>query len=85
MGWHYRIGHIEQAGEHTYGIVEFYNDEQLEAEKGKGSWTDFVHPQGESIEELRKDLTMMLMDTYRDEPPIELGDGGLDTAQEPSL
>ena len=72
MSWHYRIGHVEQAGEHTYGIVEFFDDEQLEIETSKGSWTDFVNPQGETIEKLRKDLVMMLMDTYRDEAPIEL-------------
>ena len=72
MSWHYRVGHYHQAGEDTFGIVEFYDDVQLETTKGKGAWTDFMHPQGESIELLRKDLVMMLMDTYRDEAPIEL-------------
>ena len=72
MAWHYRVGHIEQVGEHSYGIVEFYDDAQLEVKKGEGAWTDFVHPQGETIAELRADLERMLADTYRDEPPIEI-------------
>ena len=65
MTWHYRIGVVTEASEKIFGIVEFY------AEYGPSG---FVEPQGDSVEELREDLIMMLQDTYRDEPPIELGE-----------
>jgi len=67
MSWSYRIGHTEQGGAHTYGVVEFF--------EASHTWTGFVNPQGETVEELEKVLIQMIGDTYRyrDEPPIEIG------------
>ena len=73
MTWHYRVGHMKEGDEDIFGIVEFYDASQVEVSKGMGEgWTDFVHPQSDSIQGLRWDLLNMLLDTARDETPIEL-------------
>jgi len=64
MSWSYRIGYTEQGGAHTYGVVEFF--------EASRTWTGFVAPQGETVEELAHCLQMMCEDTYRyrGEPPL---------------
>ena len=87
MTWHYRIGYIDQkmpddSTERAYGIVEFYEKTQLEV-KSKDGWTDFVHPQGETIEMLQKDLERMLHDcVVRGEEPINVTPDSKDQEEE---
>lgn len=70
--WHYRVAYRDVddgigGTERIYGMVEFYD--------GLGAWTDFITPSGETIQELRNDLQMMLNDiTHRDEEPLNLSD-----------
>jgi hypothetical protein len=75
MSWRYRIAykdftHGDGSTERLYGIVEYYQN--IEG-PGTEAWTEeFMGPHGETIEELRHDLEMMLKDTYRDDEPIQL-------------
>ena len=71
MTWHYRIGVVTQAGEKTYGIIEFY-PRHGRVHHIPEAWTGFQYPQSGTVEGLRRQLVNMRYDTYRDETPIEL-------------
>ena len=81
MTWHFRVAYkdiamMDGSVERVYGIVEFYDDVQLEVEAqgSKTGWTDFVRPQGDSVDELRAELAEMLADSYREgEEPFDVG------------
>lgn len=69
MGWHYKPTKIVYPdGSETWEIREFY-----ESDGGDGWTADAVSPFGESLEELRRTLQMMLADVDRREPLMLYG------------
>ena len=59
MTWNYQAIRETQHGETTYSIYEVYYNKAGEIENVTA---DPVHAQGETVEELRDDLTTMLHD-----------------------
>ena len=61
MSWHYEAGYqTDVFGDLYYGVYEVYDE--------GGHTREPVHPLGETLEELRKDLAMMLADVTSREP-----------------
>ncbi len=64
--WRYQPVWGEDPGGRWFGLCEvsFDKDDNLTG------WTEspFCHPQGETMEELSRDLTQMIMDKYRWKP-----------------
>jgi hypothetical protein len=58
MQWRYQPVYIEEGDTKVYSLIEAWFDESDKLT----SWTEecFMHPQGESADELRGDLTHML-------------------------
>jgi len=61
--WRYQPVYIEEGDTKVYSLIEAHFDEHGRL----NSWTEdcFMHPQGESMDELRGDLTHMLANAWK--------------------